>query len=94
MATWSFKTLAYEAGDDVVETLWYWRHETGLPLTPASSALFPTLDECAADARRKGFRGSVVPMGDSLCHPIMIGFDAQALTGSRALRDLAAEIPV
>lgn len=92
MATWSFKTLAHSTGDETPGNMWYWRHETGLPLAPASTELFQTLDECAADARNNGFRGTVVPMGDSLCHPIMMGFDARAAARNHAVRDLAAEI--
>ncbi len=92
MLRWSFNTVTDETGAESAGK-WYWRANAHEPPTLVTSAqLFPTLDECAADARCNGFRGSVVPMGDSLCHPVMIGLEEPENMPLYSRRELASAI--
>jgi hypothetical protein len=63
MVTWSFNTVSDEASADAAGK-WYWRANTAPPVVLTSVRLFPTLDECAADARRKGFDEGAAPVRD------------------------------
>ena len=91
MVTWTFKTVADEAGAGAGEK-WYWRANIEPPALVTSAQLFATLDECTANARRNGFRGTVLALGDSLAHPIMLGIEDPRYAMHASARELASTI--
>jgi hypothetical protein len=91
MVTWTFKTVSDEAGAGAGEK-WYWRANMEPPALVTSAQLFATLDECTANARRNGFRGTVLALGDSLAHPIMLGIEAPRNEMRASARELASTI--
>jgi hypothetical protein len=91
MVTWTFKTVADEAGEATGEK-WYWRANMEPPALVTSAQLFRTLDECTADARNNGFRGTVLALGDSLCHPFMLGIEEPRTEIRASAHELASTI--
>jgi hypothetical protein len=70
MATWCFKTAALNTRRSS-DYFWYWQVDTAHTLLLTALKLFPTLEECVADACRNGFRGTV-QMTEGLGHPAII----------------------
>ena len=73
MPTWCFKTASRHTRDSHTHQ-WYWQIEAEHALSPTSIRLFPTIEECVADARENGFVGEV-GLPDALSHPAMIACD-------------------
>lgn len=71
MPTWCFKSAAHWTRDSSTHQ-WYWQIDTQHELIAVTSPrLFPTIEECIADARDNGFRGEVdVP--EEVTHPALI----------------------
>ena len=71
MPTWCFKTAAQRTRNSATNH-WYWQIDTQHALIAITSKrLFPTIEDCIADARASGFRGEV-DMPDELAHPAFI----------------------
>lgn len=70
MATWCFKTAALNERNSS-RYLWYWQIDTQDTLLFTAIKLFPTLDDCVADARYQGFCGHLT-LPDAVCHPAVI----------------------
>ena len=70
MATWSFKTAALNERNSS-RYLWYWQIDTQDTLLFTAIKLFPTLDDCVADARDQGFGGHLT-LPASVVHPAVI----------------------
>lgn len=71
MPTWCFKSAAHHTRSESTNQ-WYWQIDTQHTLIAITSKrLFPTIEECIADARENGFRGEV-DMPDELSHPAFI----------------------
>ena len=76
MATWCFKTAALNERKSS-RYLWYWQIDTHDALLFTAIKLFPTLDDCVADARDQGFRGQLsVPT--AVGHPAVITWSEDA----------------
>jgi len=59
MPTWCFKSAAQRTRFSSTQQ-WYWQIDTQHTLIAITSTrLFPTIDECIANARENGFRGDV-----------------------------------
>ena len=70
MPTWCFKSAAQLSGEAAHQ--WYWQIDTQLELIAVTSPrLFPTIEECVADARENGFRGDV-DIPEEVSHPAFI----------------------
>ena len=70
MATWCFKTAALNERNSS-RYLWYWQIDTHDAMLFTAIKLFPTLDECVADARHQGFYGHLALPG-GVNHPAVI----------------------
>jgi len=71
MPTWCFKSAAQHTRSEATNQ-WYWQIDTQHTLIAITSKrLFPTIEECIADARENGFRGEV-DMPDEISHPAFI----------------------
>jgi hypothetical protein len=59
MPTWCFKAAERRTRESSTHQ-WYWQIDTRHTLIAITSTrLFPTIEECIADARSSGFRGAV-----------------------------------
>jgi hypothetical protein len=70
MATWCFKTAALNERNSS-RYLWYWQIDTHDALLFTAIKLFPTLEECVADARYQGFGGHLT-LPHAVAHPAVI----------------------
>lgn len=71
MPTWCFKTAARRTRDSSTNQ-WYWQIDTQHTLIAITSIrLFPSIEECIADARDSGFRGEV-EIPETFSHPANI----------------------
>jgi hypothetical protein len=58
MSTWCFKTATRQTRESSTHQ-WYWQLNAGHSPLLTSIRLFPTLDDCVADAQENGFRGAL-----------------------------------
>ena len=70
MATWCFKTAALNERNSS-RYLWYWQIDTQDALLFTAIKLFPTLEDCVADARYQGFAGQLT-LPQAVSHPAVI----------------------
>ena len=72
MPIWCFKSV--EQRTHAASThQWYWQIDTQHTLIAITSTqLFPTLEDCVANARENGFRGEVELPEKALSHPVVL----------------------
>jgi hypothetical protein len=83
MATWCFKTAALNERNSS-RYLWYWQIDSQDTLLFTGIKLYPTLEECVADAREQGFRGNLT-LPSALSHPAIVTWseDAEGISTTR-----------
>lgn len=82
MPTWCFKTATRHTRDTHTQQ-WYWQIDAAHALSPASTRLFPTIEECLADARDNGFHGNI-DLQHALSHPAVITCDPAPCASRRS----------
>ena len=72
MPIWCFKSVEQRTHGESIPQ-WYWQIDTQHTLIAITSTrLFPTLEECIANARENGFRGEVDTSDETLSHPAVL----------------------